>query len=247
LAELGFAPLCTDSREGELASHALEWVKKGSPTVDLHRTLHGVEASPERCWEVLSARTRRLVVGGTTMDVLAPTALAFNVVLHAVTSGTDHPKALDDLARALDRLTFDEWREVLDTASELDALAAFGVGLRLLPEGEQLAAELGVPERLSVELVLRASSMWRMALPFDRVAKARGLGAKAAILARELVPTPSFVRMWFRQFRPSGGGLAVAYLYRFYWVTRHAPKGLAAWTRARRTVATGGTVSARRS
>ena len=237
LAERGYAPICLNSAEGELGGHALEWVQRGWPTIDLHWTVHGVQASRERCWLELSVRTEQLMVGGTAIEVLSPAALAFNVVLHAVTSGTAHPKALEDLARALRRADLAAWHAALDLATRLDALAPFGVGLRLVPEGQKLADALGIPRSGSVELVLRASSTWHTALPFERVARARGLGAKAAIVAREVFPTPAFIAMWFPQVSSRRGGVLIAYPYRLYWVVRNAPRGLAAWRRARRTVA----------
>lgn len=246
LRRLGYAPRFSDDAPGVDSGHAHEWDQAGWPTVDLHYTLEGVRVSPARCWAVLSARTRPLTVGGTEVEVLEIPALACNLALHAADSGGDggdgpagrkRQKALDDLSRAVDRLGSAGWTEALAIAEELEATAAFGVGMRLDQRGGELADELGIPTNLTVELVLRASSESVLALPFDRLAAAVGARAKGQIVIEELVPSGPFLRRWWP---PAGRGrrwLVVGYLYRFVWVTAHAPRGLWLWVRARRVVA----------
>ena len=237
LVGLGYVLRCPAAAQGEQAEHATNWDRPHSPTIDLHNTMSSrIGATPARCWEVISAQARPAVVGGMTAEVLAPTALALHVVLHAEVGKA---KTLDDLGRALSRLSLSEWQSSFELAQALDAVPAFGIGLRLLPEGEAVVAALAVPDHASVELVLRASSTEKLARPFDEVARARGLRAKAGLVGRELVPTPSFMRLWFPPARRSRLGLVVGYLYRLAWVPWHAPRGLRLWLRARRTVASG--------
>lgn len=237
LAGLGYVLRCAGAAPGEQADHATNWDRPGSPTIDLHHTMSArVGVSPATCWEVVSSQVRPAVVGGIPVEVLAPAALALHVVLHAEVGKL---KTLDDLSRALSRLDQDDWKAALGLAVALDALPAFGVGLRLLPEGEAMAGALGVPTDSSVELVLQASSTSTLARPFDQVARARGLRAKAALVGRELVPTPSFVRLWFPPARRSQLGLIAGYFYRLAWVPWHAPRGLRSWRQARRIVVAG--------
>ncbi len=242
LSGLGYEPRHPSAAPGEHSNHAREWDKPGWPTVDLHHSLEGARAPASRCWEVLSSRTRPLLVGGVEVEVLETDALACNLVLHAADSGSGRggskrTKALDDLSRAIERLDLTTWREVRDIAEELDALAAFGVGLRLDPRGQELAKALQLPQDLTVELVLRGSAETNLALPFERLAAARSLREKAAVVARELLPTPSFVRHWWRPAKRGGHWLIVGYLYRVVWVVLRIPRGLRSWLRARRTVA----------
>ncbi len=244
LSQLGYAPRCPGGAQTEVASHSAEWDRLGAPAIDLHHTLQGALASPERSWSVLSSQTTEITVGGARVEALAPPALALHVVLHATTSGIDNRKALEDLSRALDRLSLPEWQAVRELATQLDALAAFGVGLRLLPQGAAVAEALHLAQNLSVELVLRASSSRFRALPFEQVALARGLPAKAAVIAREVLPTPSFMRMWSPLPAQGPLGLVLAYLYRPLWILRHAPGGFWLWWRARRRVAAGEGVQA---
>ena len=235
LAGLGYVLRCPDAAQQEQADHATNWDRPGSPAIDLHNTMSArLGAGPERCWDVISAQARPAVVGGAPAEVLAPEALALHVVLHAEVG---KPKTLDDLGRALARLSPADWQGALDLAQSLDAVPAFGFGLRLLPEGEAMAAELGVPDEASGELVLQTTSTARLARPFEDVARARGSRAKASVVARELVPTPSFVRLWFPAARHSRAGLVAGYLYRLVWIPWHAPRGLRSWLRARRSVA----------
>ncbi len=235
LSRLGYVLRCAGAGQGEQADHATNWDRPGSPTIDLHHTLSGrLGASPERCWEVVASRARAEVVGGSAAEVLAPAALALHVVLHAETG---KKKTMDDLGRALSRLQVSDWQAALELAKALDGLPAFGIGLRLLPEGEAMAAALGLPTDTSVELVLQTSSTGNLAHPFEQLARTPGLRAKAGIVARELVPTTSFVRVWFPRAARGPGWLLGAYLYRLVWVPFHAPQGLRAWLRARRVVA----------
>ena len=237
LASLGYVRRCPGAADGEQADHADNWDRPGSPTIDLHRTLSAkLGVSPRRCWDVVSNRTSPTVVGGSATEVLEPAALALHVVLHAEEGKY---KTLDDLERALARLHRGDWEAAFSLAATLEAVPAFGVGLRLLPQGESMAAALGVPHDTSVELVLQASSTAKLARPFDQVARAEGLGAKAGLVFRELVPTPSFIRLWFPPARRGPIGLGAGYLYRLVWVPWHAPQGLRSWHRARRTVAEG--------
>ncbi len=235
LVNLGYVQRCAGTVAGEQSDHATNWDRPGSPAIDLHHTVSGrLGASPARCWEVISSLAGPALVGGSPAEVLAPAALALHVVLHAEAG---RQKTLDDLARALSRLEIAEWRAAMELAELLDGLPAFGVGLRLLPEGAALADELDVPTEASVELVIQASSTLKLALPFDRVARARGLRAKASLVGRELVPTPSFVRLWFPPARRNQIGLMAGYLYRLLWVPWHAPRGLRSWYRARQIAA----------
>ncbi len=237
LAGLGYVLRCPEAAPGEQAAHATNWDRPKSPTIDLHNTMSArIGVGPAQCWELIAAQALPAVVGGTPVEVLAPEAMALHVVLHAEVGKA---KTLDDLGRALARLSLAEWQATLEMAQALDARPAFGVGLRLLPEGETVATALGVPDDASVELVLLSSSTATLAQPFEQVAQARGVLAKAALVGRELIPTPSFVRLWFPPARRSRLGLVAGYLYRLVWVPWHAPRGLRSWRRARRAVAAG--------
>jgi hypothetical protein len=242
LAGQGYVLRCAGAAPGEQADHATNWDRPGSPTVDLHNTMSPrLGVGPARCWEVVSKLARPAVVGGTQAEVLAPAALALHVVLHAEVG---RGKTLDDLGRALARLELGDWQAASELAQVLGALPAFALGLRLLPEGEAIAETLGLASDASVELFLLASSTAVLARPFEQVARAQGLRAKASLVARELVPTPGFVRLWFAPARRSRLGLVVGYLYRLIWVPWHAPQGLRAWFRARRAVGAGTKVRA---
>ncbi len=235
LVELGYTQRCAGGAEGEQADHAINWDKPGSPTIDLHRTLSGrIGVSPEHSWSVVSSCTTPAVIGGRPAQILTLPALAVHVVLHAEEGVR---KTMDDLGRALARLEVAQWECALEIAHRLGAVAAFGAGLRLLPEGEAVAAALSLPTTLSVDLVLQVSSTQALAHPFERLVSTPGLKAKFVVVLRELVPTPSFIREWFPRAKRGHRWMVAAYLYRLVWVPLHAPQGLRAWLRARRVVA----------
>lgn len=237
LEQLGYERRCRGALEGEQADHATNWDCPGRPTVDLHHTLSGrIGVSAQRCWEVVSSHTAPATVGGRRIEVLTLPALALHVVLHAQAG---NPKTIEDLSRALRRLEVGEWRAAAQIAIALDALPALGVGLRLLPEGRAVADDLAIAEEVSVELVLQVSSTGALAQPFERLARAPGLRAKAQVVLRELMPTPDFVRLWYPRATRGWGWLATGYLYRLVWVPLHAPAGLRSWLNARRAVAAG--------
>lgn len=237
LAEIGYVQRCPGAAPGEQAHHAANWDRPGSPAIDLHNTLSPrVGVSSHECWAVVAASTEATTVGGARVEVLTVPALAVHVVLHAETGRT---KTLDDLARAIARVSLPQWRQAREIAARLDALGGLGLGLRLLPEGAALAEALELPRNRSVELQLQASSSGRLARPFEQVAGAAGVRGKARVIFREIVPTPSFVRLWFPPARRGRAWLVVGYLYRLAWVPWRAPLGLQAWRRARRAVAGG--------
>jgi hypothetical protein len=73
-----------------------------------------------------------------------------------------------------------------------------------------------------------------VALGFEQLARAGGSVEGARLLARKIVPPPTFMRLWYPRAAQSRRALVVAYLWRPLWLLGHAPAGLRAWLRARR-------------
>jgi hypothetical protein len=234
LEELGFARVAIDVLPHDRPHHARTWVAPGGPAVDLHHTLVGVEAPSENVWEVLAADTDRLQLGNSEIEVLLPSGLALVVVLHAAQHGPSVELPLEDLRRVLERLSLEEWREVRELAERLEALPAFGAGLRLLARGRAVAAELELPETAPVETVLRSTSAPTMALGFDWLSRTQGFRRKAKFVARKIAPQPAFMRAWTPLARHGPGGLAVAYLWRVACLAFRAPPAYIAWRKAAR-------------
>jgi hypothetical protein len=236
LQELGFVdalgPLAHPRMES-ITSYS--WVR-GEDNVDLHCSLWGLGAEPAKVWEVLSARTAPMKVGGREVRVLAPAPRALHVGLHAAQHGIEAGKTRYDLELAIEHLPEEVWVEAAGIAAELDATPAFATGLAVTPEGTALAERLGIASARSTEALLAAAPV-PMAQGFNQLAKAPGLRAKLALVVEELFPTPSFMRWWSPMARRGPVGLAAAYLWRPIWFVLRAPPGFLTWRRARKAEA----------
>jgi hypothetical protein len=223
--EDGLGPMAHPRMES-ISSHP--W-GRGDQDVDLHCTLWGVGVEPARAWEILSARTVAMKVGGRELRVLAPAPRAMHVALHVA-------QPMRDLEAALEQLPDELWAEAARVATELDALPGFATGLRLSPDGLALAERLGVAREASVDSLLRVAHV-PLSQGFEELATTPGLRAKLAVLRGELVPTPDFMRWWSPLARRGRLGLAASYLWRPLYLVLRAGPGLIAWRRARRAAA----------
>jgi hypothetical protein len=224
-ARLGFHYLHGDM-------HSRLWALNPEVSLDLHHSVQGADTSPTRVWEELNAGTQTLQVGGREIRVLALPGLVLLVALHAAQHGTKGSKPLADLDRALERVPEAVWNEALELAGRIDATAAFVSGLRLAPSGALLADRLGLPERAAGEMTLRAGDLPPVADGLIRLAKTRGLRARAILVAGEIAPTPAFMRSWSRLAHRGPLGLGVAYLWRSLWLVWRSIPAYLAWRRA---------------
>lgn len=220
---------------GDRPWDALYWMRpRDGAALDLHRTLTGIEVSPETAWIVLSAETEVVTLRGEDIEVLNQPARALHLALHAADHGFTSDRPLKELALALGTLPEDLWREAADLAVKLEATAAFAAGLRMLPEGGELAARLGLPTNDSVEAALRASPATRHALGLQWLLQTKGPGAKASLLVRKLAPPPTYMRAWSRLAQKGSPGLVLAYAWRPLYLVLEAPSTIHSWWRARR-------------
>jgi hypothetical protein len=239
LDSLGFAPELDERRMPSWwREHAIGWGRRDGTMVDIHRSLPGIGASPERLWQRLSEDVVPLVVGGQECRALSLPARALHITLHAAQHGAGSQSPIDDLRRALERGDEATWGAAAELARTLEATAAFSAGLALLPEGRALGDRLGVQD-VAVDVELRASTARPTALTVERIARAPGIRARAGIIARKLFPPATFMRKWSPLARRSGLGLALAYLWRPLWVLGQAPRALRAWSQARRVAGRG--------
>jgi hypothetical protein len=161
-----------------------------------------------------------------------------SVDLHHTFVGIDGPPA--DVwtalthATALERYSLSTWRAAAALADGLRATPAFATGLRLLPAGERLATELGLPRGRPAEVVLRAQTPRPLARGFARLERTASFRGKAALLLREFIPEPEFMRRSSKVARRGPAGLAAAYLGRPLWLIWHAGPALRAWRRAKK-------------
>jgi hypothetical protein len=183
-----------------------------------------VGASEERAWEILWGVTEELQVSATTLRVLQPPARALHLALHAAQETPDKDKALRDLARGLEVLEPEVWREAHTLAIHLDALPAFGAGLRLLPTGDAVARVLQLPMQVTPEVALRAAGAPDLSLTMNRLLETRGVVARAKYASTRAFPSPAAMRAWTPLAGRGRRGLALAYAWRVVWLaTRVVP------------------------
>jgi hypothetical protein len=235
LTELGFAPLVAEAElRGHRPLHATEWVRRDGASVDLHLTISGAEATAQHVWEVLRARAVRFDLGAVEADVLDSVGVALLVALHVAHHGAGIEKCRAELRRAFDRLPEETWREAAELAEEIDATAALAAGLAIDPCGAELAASLGLPSKLPVDVALRASGPPPLALGLEWLSRTPGVRGKAALVVRTSFPSPGAMRAWRPRARRGRSSLAVAYVTHPFWLARHLPSSVVALRRARK-------------
>jgi hypothetical protein len=228
LADLGFEPELDETEMPDWwREHGVEWQRASDRTaIDLHRTLAGARAEPDRVWEVLTRRTQPFELAGHTARSLDVPGLALQLALHAAQHGglTRH---VEELELALQRAPAGTWQDAAALAREIEATAAFGEGLRFAPSG----APLVLSAQSDTETVLRAQGLAEP-LTIERFARAGGR-ARISIVSRKLFPPATFMRTWSPLARRGGLGLAVAYAGRPIWLVARLPRAVRAWRAAR--------------
>jgi hypothetical protein len=211
-------------------------------SVDLHCSLSGVRAPAQTAWEVFSADTETLQVGGIDVEILRVPARALHVALHAAQHGADGARPLEDLARALRLADEQVWGQAAGLARRLDAVAAFAAGLRLHPDGARLAERLRLPSERPPAVALRLGAQNPVAIALESLASERSLRARAHLLLRGLVPSRRYMRHWSatrmggwpEALREGPLGLWLAYLWRPIWNLGRLPGAIGAVRGARR-------------
>ena len=237
LSELGFERTVDERDMPEWwGDHAATWLRHtDAVALDLHRTVPGVGVGEEALWTTLSEHTQAILVGNREAAALQPHGLAFHVALHAAQHGELWDDMLAELERALERADHATWTQAAELAAELDATPAFATGLRLVPAGRALAAELNLPATTATAITLRATTPPAIALGFDQLARTRGLRGRLGLLRHKLFPPPTFIRHQFPQTGPGRLELVRAYVKRWRWLAEHAPEGFRAWRKARKS------------
>ena len=180
-----------------------------------------------------------MTVGRHEVSVLNEPGTALHLALHAAQHGVRGARSIEDLRRGLACFSSETWERAGALASELRAVPSFAAGLRLLPAGRVVADLLELPTRGAAETILRAASAPQTALGLHRLATTPGVRRKAAFVAEELIPPPTFMRAAYPWARRNRLFLALSYAWRPLWLARHVGPALQAWQRARRASRSG--------
>ena len=203
------------------------------PMLELHRSIAGMGAPAEEVWRVLSARTEAMPLAGGEVEVLDVPARALHVALHAAQHGAAHERTGEDLRRTLGRVPADAWVQAAELAHRLEATAAFAAGLRRDPDGRALAQRLELPDEMPDDVAWRMASAPAGTDGLGVLTEAPGVRGKLRFVARHLAPPPGYMRVWLPMARRSRVGLALAYLYRPFWLVARLPGAILARRRAR--------------
>lgn len=197
------------------APHAYTLIRSDTEGLDLHWTLPHVPADADHVWNVLSEHVESLVVGSVSVRVLDRPARAMNVVLHAFHHGDDAERPMEDLSRALKVVEVDEWRVADQIAKDVDAISAFTSGLKMVPAGVSVAAELGLISPKQAALLSLGAHGDHLALAIEDFVSEPG--SRARVL-HHLFPSPQRMRRDYPVARHGTIGLSLAHSWRL--VTR---------------------------
>lgn len=207
---------------------------RGGIVVDLHCQLSGLDGNPDAIWGCLAASAERQVIGGVELRVPDRDTVLLHVVLHAAQhANTVGGKPLEDLRRALARVEEWRWSSALELARAYRGVPAFAAGLRLLPEGEDLARRLDLGEVGSLKHELLREDVIAEEL-YALLRAGVGIKRKLAIVATRGFPRPDYMRWWSPLARRGKRGLAGAYLRRTIWIIGQALGALHTLWRIRR-------------
>ena len=234
LTEAGYVDRLEGADACEFGFNEKELYGANGVCIDLHHRLIGLSEPPDRCWQVLARRTTPFrLASGSQVSVLDLGARAMHLALHAAQDGPLGKKAIADLERGLARVPHDDWRAAAELAEDLGGALAFSAGLRLVPAGRLLAANLQLPTSLTVELALRTQSARPDSIFFQRLGEAHGVKRKAALVWRKLVPTAAYLRANHSVAGRGRVGLLLAEVERVASVLRRAGPALLSWHRGR--------------
>jgi hypothetical protein len=233
LSGMGFSDHLGPMAHPRMESFASTAYLRGEDNLDLHCTLHGLDAEPQRIWEAFSADSEAHGIGGAELRAPGRPALLLHVGLHAAHHAEG--KALEDLRRAIAQADPADWEQAWELAGRLEGTPAFASGLRLIPEGAALA------DRLGIGAEVRSS---RHDIRFEQIPTAEGIDAllqpgigpweRVRVVAGEFFPRAEFMRWWSPLARRGRFGLLVSYPWRWLRLLAQAPRGLLAVRRVRR-------------
>ncbi len=206
----------------------------GGGMVDLHWQLPGLDGDPDAIWGRLAASAERQVIGGAELRVPDRDAVLLHVALHAAQhANLVDGKPLEDLRRALACVEESKWSNALEFARAYRGVPAFAAGLRLLPEGDDLAQRLDLGEEGSLKYTLLREDVIAEEL-YALLGASVGIRRKLTIAACRGFPGPDYMRWWSPLARRGKLGLAGAYLWRAFWVIGQALGAIHTLRRIRR-------------
>jgi hypothetical protein len=235
LLELGFEHPLARTRDHEKSEYQEEWIRRRRvpAVVELHYTLHFMQAPPAVVWRTASEGSHPIEVAGTRVDTPGVPVCALILGLHAAHHGVGVGKPIRDLESALARVDFKDWGVAAVLARELGAAPAFAMGLQLARGGDELTDRLGLSAESPSRFVrLHTRTPPATAMGIEELVSTQGAGARLRLLALKLVPSRAFMRGCYPLARRGHLGLICAYALRPLRLAIKLPRGVQAWLRA---------------
>jgi hypothetical protein len=143
LDRLGYAPALKLSDRPLSMRHEVPLVGQFG-VIDLHERILGMPPGDAESFEILWRDRSSLALFGSEVPVLGIVHRLVHLGLHVAARGAADTQACRDLALGLEQFAPARWQEAADAALRLHCLPALAAGLRVLPHGQQVAAELGL-------------------------------------------------------------------------------------------------------
>jgi hypothetical protein len=205
-----------------LVDHAHTYARDAggyAQSVDLHRTLPYVAAPPADAWRALYAGHGALALGAIEVDVLGLPQRCLHIAIHALQHAFEARGPFEDLRRAIDAASIEEWAEAASVSRRLGAEDAMAAGLCLVPQGEALSDRLGLTaqRRGIVRIAATASASADRELPAYQVQRfldADTFGERVRLFVNPVVLSPANLRQVSPLARRGRLGLGLAYAAR---------------------------------
>jgi hypothetical protein len=178
--------------------HSQTWARAGEGgaplLIDLHWRLDRCEAPDDVVWAALAARRSSIELRGEEVAIFSDDGLALHVAIHAAQHGPDDAKAIGDLARAVERWQPDVWRRAAELAEAVEGVPALAAGLRLLPDGANVASDLGLPPTPELDWEIQHRDVRpRGTFHLQALKDARDIRERSNVLRRSLFPTRQWI------------------------------------------------------
>lgn len=223
LLECGHHEPLAGSAHGETALHSRTLRSESGPEVDVHHHFPGLEAEPDRTWDLLRRGATTLPVAGHAIAV--PDTLS-RVLLLAVAAARDgkRSRAATDFAAALPLVDGGELRAL---AEELGALGPLRAGVWTLPEPGEVERALELSDvAVTARWMLMSEGDGSVELRWQELREARW-GGRVRLVLRELVPTRSFMAVYDPRSKAGGRALLVAHWRRWRKLAHDVPRSIA--------------------
>lgn len=208
---------------GEEAPHSQLLLTPAGLEVDLHISLPMLVPAPgvsERVWRTLSSRVESFeLMPGVPVPALDIPGRCLVLALHSLASGYDRDQVCEDLRRARDVATSEQWALAAELADELGIAELFAAGLAVVepPEGGRQEPVVAYLKR--THAVNEAHGLQRL---LDAPVKAR-----PRMVLQEVFPSPGFIRHAFAADGAPRRALPRLYLNRVVRIAKRLPAAVA--------------------